>query len=106
MHGNQAPTEGPLQTGEGSQETLKFFNSMADELRLVKQALAEATNEKTSLKKQHVTALRQLDKPKKSHNSTVADFMVSEIIIERLEEEKVELKQVLSEFQKFKKCLE
>ena len=79
---------------------------MTEELHLVKQALTEATNEVTSLKNQHATALRQLDKLKKSHDSTVADFMASEMIIEQLEEEKVELKQVLSEFQEFKKCLE
>ena len=92
---------------EGSQETSKFFTIvMTEELHLVKQALTEATNEVTSLKNQHATALRQLDKLKKSHDSTVADFMASEMIIEQLEEEKVELKQVLSEFQEFKKCLE
>ena len=77
--------------------------AMTDELHLVKQALNEATSEVTSLKKQHATALRQLDKLKRSHDSTVADFMASETI-ERLEE-KVELNQVLSEFQEFKKCL-
>ena len=80
--------------------------AMTDELHLVKQALNEATSEVTSLKKQHATALRQLDKLKRSHDSTVADFMASETTIERLEEEKVELKLVLSEFQEFKKCLE
>ena len=79
---------------------------MTDELHLVKQALTEASNEVTTLKKQHTTDLRKLDKLQKSHDSTVADFMASETTIERLEEEKVELKQVLSEFQEFKKLLE
>ena len=32
--------------------------------------------------------------------------MASELTIEKLEEEKVELKQVLSEFQELKKCLD
>ena len=51
---------------------------MTDELHLVKQALTEASNEVTTLKKQHTTDLRKLDKLQKSHDSTVADFMASE----------------------------
>ena len=73
---------------------------ITNELCLAKHALNEATNEVISLKKQHATALRQIDKIKRSHDSTVADVMASETI-ERLEEEKVELKQILSEFLKF-----
>ena len=72
---------------------------MTEELCCVKQALTEALSEVTVLKKQHATALRQLEKLRRSHDSTVTDFMASEMVIERLEEEKVELKQVLSEFQ-------
>ena len=78
---------------------------MTEELCCVKQALTEALSEVTALKKQHATALRQLEKLRRSHDSTVTDFMASEMVIERLEEEKVELKQVLSEFQEFNKCL-
>lgn len=80
--------------------------AMTNELHHVKQALAEASNEAISLKKQYATALRKLDKHKKSHDSTVGDFMASEMTIERLKEENVELKQILSEFQESKKCLE
>ena len=73
--------------------------AMTNELHHVKQALAEASNEVISLKKQYATALRKLDKLKKSHDSNVGNFMASKMTIERLEEENVELKQVLSEFQ-------
>ena len=76
------------------------------ELHHVKQALAEASNEVISSKKQYAIALRKLDKLKKSHDSTVRDFMASEMTIERLEGENVELKQVLSKFQGSMKCLE
>ena len=78
---------------------------MTEELCCVKQALTETLSEVTALKKQHATALRQLEKLRRSHDSTVTNFMASEMVIERLEEEKAELKQVLSEFQELNKCL-
>ena len=79
---------------------------VTSEFSLVKQALTEASIEVTSLQNQHATALRKIEKLKKSQESTVADFMASEETIERLEEEKLELKEVLTEFQELKKCLE
>ena len=78
---------------------------MTEELCLVKLALTNAYTEVTSLKKQHTTALKKVEKLKKSHDSTVADCMASEATIERLEEEKLELKEVISEFQELKKML-
>ena len=75
---------------------------MDEELHEVQHALNEASVEVILSKKQSATALKQLAKLKISHDSTVADFMASETIIERLEEERVELKSVISEFEELK----
>ena len=49
--------------------------AMTNELHHVKQALAEASNEVISLKKQYATALRKLDKLKTSPASRAAEIV-------------------------------